>query len=67
MTLILLILILVLLVDGILAHWIVRKYVKFSTPVKNEKLWRGLIALLLFLLFAVITLYLLIINFRFER
>jgi hypothetical protein len=67
MILILLLPILVLFVDGLLAHWIVKKYVKFSTPIKNEKLWRILIALFLFLLFAAITLYLLITNLRFER
>lgn len=67
MVLIVLIPILVLIVDGYLAHWIVKKYVKFSTPINNEKLFKSLIATLLFLVFAVITLYLLIINFRFER
>lgn len=58
---------LLLIADAFLAHWIVKRFVKFNQPLRYEKLVRFLIALLLFSIFAVTTIYLLAINFRFER
>lgn len=67
MILILLIPLLVLLIDGFVAHWVVKKYVVFSTTTTHPKLWKFFIALLVFAVLAVVSIYLIAINFRFER
>lgn len=67
MALLLLIPFVLLIIEGLLAHWLVKRLVKFNQPLKYEKLIRFLIALVLFAIFAFTTLYLIVVNFTFER
>lgn len=58
---------LILVANGFLAHWIVKKIIKLPSSIKNEKVWRALISVFLFLVFSALSFYLILINFRFER
>ncbi len=67
MLIILFIPILLLILDGYIAHWLVKKYIQFKKPIKHERLLRAIISILLFLILGTVTIYLLAINFRLER
>ena len=66
MILLLLIPVFLLLIDGLLAHWLVKRFV-YLPASKYVNLWKFLIALLVFLVLGAITSYLFFTNFRFTR
>ena len=57
----------ILVLDGFLAHWIVKKFIPYPHRTKNEKFWRALLAFVIFAILGTLSIYLLLMNFRFER
>ncbi len=57
----------ILAIDAGIAYWMVNLFVKVSDPSPRQKIYKNLAYVVLFLVLAFLTFYLIVVNFRFQR